>query len=181
MTEEQEIAYRFLEARRRSASIQEYKLKKDQNTITYDVVKQYLNDSGEVTYELQKLIYTYQKVQGGRTLSSVEYDKVPEMFPDITKEVIDSILLKIKEQSLEKFNQFFVSYQKRLAETGEASEERVKNALEDLKNAYSTYRKTNVRGWNTPKEQISISEMENLYNLINPRNNDNKTQKDIEK
>ena len=181
MTKEQEIAYRFLEARRRSASIEKYKLKKDKNIITYNVVEQYLKDSGEVTYELQKLIYTYQKVENGRTLSSLQRDKVPETFPEITKEVIDSVFVKIKEQSLEKFNQFFISYQKRLAETGQGSEERIKNALEDLKNAYSTYRKLNINGWNTPREQISISEMQNLYSLINPTNNDNKMPRSIEK
>ena len=68
MTEEQEIAYRFLEARRMSSSIEKHKLKSDQNTTTYDVIEQYLKDSGDLTHQLQKTIYIYKEVQRGRTL-----------------------------------------------------------------------------------------------------------------
>ena len=106
---------------------------------------------------------------------------IPDSFPGITQDVIESAYNEVKENALEKFQKFFVSYQNRLQENSEDREERIANALNDLKIAYSTYRKVNIKGWNTPREQITISEIENLYNLMNPTNNDNKTEKNVEK
>ena len=160
----------FSNARFESIRKTKYQLKQKKNITSYNLVAEYLKSCGKLTHELQEAAYRYKMAQR----NVITLLSVPDSFPDITQDVIDAAYNEVKESAVEKFKKFFVSYQDRLQETGEEREERIANALNDLKIAYSTYRKVNVKGWNTPIEQITIPEMENLYNLMNPTNNDNK-------
>lgn len=167
----------FSSARFESIRKTKYQVKQKKNTTSYNLVAEYLKSSGKLTRELQEATYRYKMAQR----SVITLLSIPDSFPGITQDVIESAYNEVKENALEKFQKFFVSYKNRLQENSEDREERIANALNDLKIAYSTYRKVNIKGWNTPREQITISEMENLYNLMNPTNNDNKTEKNVEK
>lgn len=160
----------FSRARLLSKIATDYQVKQTKNQTSYNLVVEYLKNNGKLTHSLQEATYRYK--MGQRSVITLQ--SVPGDFPTITQDVIDEAYNEVKEKALVEFQKFFTSYQNRLKETGQDREQRIANALNDLKIAYSTYRKVNIKGWNTPEEQISISEMENLYNLMNPTNNDNK-------
>lgn len=88
----------------------------------------------------------------------------PPKFCEVTEETIPQVFDEIKKNASLEFSLFYKSYKKKV-EQG-FSKEYTNNALIELKRAYRIYRKIQNPQYNIPEEQISVSEMENLYNIL---------------
>ena len=100
-----------------------------------------------------------------KTIFNIEaYLDNPPKFCEVTEETIPEVFKEIKEKASLEFSLFYKSYRKKV-EQG-FSKEYTNNALIELKRAYRIYRKLQNPQYNILEEQISISEMENLYNIL---------------
>lgn len=75
---------------------------------------------------------------------------------------------EIKQNAGTKFIEFYDSYRRKI--DMQYFQEYIDNALRDVKMAYQIYRKSNNPEWDSPSEQISITEMENLYSVLTNTN-----------
>ena len=86
----------------------------------------------------------------------------------ITDTQIEDVYEKIKQNAGTRFIEFYDSYRRKI--DMHYFQEYVDNALRDVKMAYQIYRKSSNPDWDSPAEQISISEMENLYSVLTNTN-----------
>lgn len=85
----------------------------------------------------------------------------------VSSEEIKEIYETIKKSAGPNFIAFYESYLRKIGYG--YNEDFIGSALEDVKIAYTTLRKCNLPDWDCPKEMITVKEMENLYNILVPK------------
>ena len=148
----------FTRARLESREASNYEHKMSKNNIARKFVDIY-NSELKATDKIQEVASIYRLLEKGINVSS--YGATKEQ---LSSKEIDNIYVRIKQGAEKNFVLFYQSYLRKI-ERGYYPEY-IESALQDLKNAYHTLRRTNYFEWNCPDEMITITEMENLYLLI---------------
>lgn len=139
-----------------------YLLKKLKNKYSREFINIYTSYDGEINDKLKKIACLYDIVHKG-SLNVHIFDSDMEK---MSNEHIQQIYLNIKQNADKNFKYFYESYIRKIEKGYE--QEYIQNALDDLKNAYYTYRKVNNPSWNLEDYQITESEIKNLYNILIP-------------
>ncbi len=153
----------FTSARMESTRINKYLLKQLKNKSAKAVLEIYMNSKGEITPKLKKATCLYIRAHSG----SLDTEITDAALEKITDKEINEVYGKIKNGASENFVKFYESYRRKLDEG--YNQDCIDNAFADLKTAYSAYRMANNPLWNLEEEQITQSEMSNLYNILVPQ------------
>ena len=148
----------FTRARLESRAASNYEHKTSKNNIAREFVDIYSSDLN-TTAKMQEVAGIYTLLEKGINVST--YGATKEQ---LSSKDIDNIYVKIKQGAAKNFVLFYQSYLRKI-ERGYYPEY-IESALQDLKTAYHTLRRTNYFKWNCPDEMITIAEMENLYLII---------------
>lgn len=151
----------FLNARMQSSIDSRYALKVAKNNSKKAFIDEYHRANGEFTEDIKGRIRDYKLAQRG-----ILYQSYPDLKVEVMPSDVLDTFLEIKKASKDDFIKFYKSYIDKI-EKG-YNQDKIDNALRDLKVAYHTYRMCNNSGWKCPQEFITASEMENLYKILNP-------------
>ena len=163
----------FTRARLESRRASNYEHKTSKNNIAREFIDTYVDAEFKKTKDLEKVASMYALVEKGINLSSYGVIKL-----EISEKDIRDIYVRIKQNATSNFIKFYKSYLRKI-EQGYYPEY-VESALQDLKTAYHTLRRTNYFEWNCPDQMITVSEMENLYLLISgEKNNSSKSKEQL--
>lgn len=149
----------FTRARLESRRASNYTHKTSKNNVARQFVDIYMNPDLQDSTDLQNVANMYLLLEEGIVPSSCTRKS-----EKISKRELNEIYVRIKQNATSNFIKFYQSYLRKI-EQGYYPEY-VESALEDVKTAYHTLRKSNLFDWNCPDEMITTSEMENLYLLI---------------
>ena len=149
----------FTRARLESRRADNYRYKTSKNYISKEFIDAYITAEFKKTNELEKIASMYMLAEKGINISSYGDIKI-----EVSEKDIRDIYIKINQNADKNFVLFYQSYLRKI-EKGYYPEY-VESALQDLKTAYHTLRRTNYFEWNCPDQMITVSEMENLYLLI---------------
>ncbi len=152
----------FAEARFEGIRKNRYLLKHLKNKTARIFISTYNDSKKEKTNDLKKLACIYNRLDRG-SLSIHIFDTDIEM---ISENDVEEVYVKIKQNADKNFKCFYESYLRKI-EMG-YEEEYIQTALEDLKNAYYTYRKASNPSWDLEDYQITENEMKNLYDILIP-------------
>ena len=150
----------FASARLESIRINKYRIKHLKNKVSRDLIFEFLKSKGELTEKLRLLIAKYEMLKKGILSNDFSDSELGK----ITSEQLNKIYEEITSNANLNFMRFYDSYMRKI--DLKYNQEIIDNSLNDLKIAYSTYRKCQNPSWNLTEGQITESEMKNLYNIL---------------
>lgn len=151
---------KFDRARLESLVDSAYEAKVFKNTSRMNFIDAYTNSKGQKTKELIEATRLCFMGENG-----IDPKSCPKYKLDVSNNMIRDLYLKIKGDVRQNFSSFYKSYQRKINRG--YNDEYISSALNDLKIAYYTLRKSEIPGYKCPLDMITESEMDNLYSLIN--------------
>lgn len=152
----------FTKARLESIKASKHDIKTQKNENKREFIDKYIKLKFGHDEGIEKVARTYILLKRGINPCSC-----PSMKIEISDKQINDIFKEIKQESAKKFISFYESYLRKIEK--KYSEEYVLSAIQDLKTAYHTFRKSTQLNWDCPDERITLSEMQNLYLLLTER------------
>lgn len=164
MSENSNIDYLFLDARRKSSRECGYDFKTQKNNNKRNFIEEYIKHELGQDSNIQECAQDFLLIKRG--INPQNYFCKRDI---VSSEEIKKIYDVIKKSADSNFIAFYESYLRKIGYG--YPQDFIDSSIKDVKVAYITLRKCKIPNWDCPEEMITLNEMENLYNVLTPKEN----------